>query len=306
MTYNVIIIGSGPAGLTAGIYTGRSKLKPLLIEGLNPGGQLMTTGKVENWPGDISINGFELMQRMREHTKQCDCELLSDKVTDVDVTQKPFTITTQSGKTFQTKSIIITTGATHGKLNIPGEKEYWGKGVSVCAVCDAPFYQDKEIVIVGGGNSAVAEARELARFAKRVTIVNTKNELTATDPIKYEILENKKISILNNTTITEIKGDNNSVTGITIKNLKENNITEIPANGVFVAIGLSPNSTLFTNKIEIDERGFIVKKQNSQTSVEGIFVAGDVSDSRYRQAITAAGEGCMAALDCENYLSTKK
>jgi thioredoxin reductase (NADPH) len=302
--YNVIIIGSGPAGLTAGIYTGRSKLKPLLIEGMNPGGQLMTTGKVENWPGNISINGFELMQNIREHTKKCDCELLSDKVTNVDITQKPFAITTQAGKKLQTKSIIIATGATHRKLNIPGEKEYWGNGVSVCAVCDAPFYQDKEVVIVGGGNSAVAEAYELARFAKKVTILNTKDELTATDPIKYKILKNKKISILSNTTITEIKGDKNSVTSVTIKKLNENNTTKISANGVFIAIGLSPNNTLFTNKVEINEHGFIVKKQNSQTSVEGVFVAGDVSDSRYQQAITAAAEGCMAALDCEKYLKS--
>ncbi len=304
MIYNVIIIGSGPAGLTAGIYTGRSKLKPLLIEGMNPGGQLMTTGKVENWPGNISINGFELMQNIREHTKKCDCELLSDKVTNVDITQKPFAITTQAGKKLQTKSIIIATGATHRKLNIPGEKEYWGNGVSVCAVCDAPFYQDKEVVIVGGGNSAVAEAYELARFAKKVTILNTKDELTATDPIKYKILKNKKISILSNTTITEIKGDKNSVTSVTIKKLNENNTTKISANGVFIAIGLSPNNTLFTNKVEINEHGFIVKKQNSQTSVEGVFVAGDVSDSRYQQAITAAAEGCMAALDCEKYLKS--
>ena len=304
MIYNVIIIGSGPAGLTAGIYTGRSKLKPLLIEGMNPGGQLMTTGKVENWPGNISINGFELMQNIREHTKKCDCELLSDKVTNVDITQKPFAITTQAGKKLQTKSIIIATGATHRKLNIPGEKEYWGNGVSVCAVCDAPFYQDKEVVIVGGGNSAVAEAYELARFAKKVTILNTKDELTATDPIKYKILKNKKISILSNTTITEIKGDKNSVTSVTIKKLNENNTTKISSNGVFIAIGLSPNNTLFTNKVEINEHGFIVKKQNSQTSVEGVFVAGDVSDSRYQQAITAAAEGCMAALDCEKYLKS--
>jgi len=303
MVYKLIIIGSGPAGLTAGIYAGRAKLKPLIIEGNQPGGQLTTTSKVENWPGNKEIDGPKLMMKMREHAVHSGCELLSDSVEKVDFSKKPFKLFLQSGRELQADSVIVSTGASHKKLGVEGEEQYWGKGVSVCSVCDAPFYKDKEVVVVGGGNSAMTEAYYLAEFAKKISIIHIGAKITATDPIKDSVLSNEKVNVIYNSMIVKIEGDGQKVTNVVIENQKDKSSYSLKTQGVFVAIGLKPNSDIFKEQLNIDEKGYIVISQGSLTSKEGVFAAGDVSDFKYRQAITAAGQGCKAALDCLEYLS---
>lgn len=302
MIHDVIIIGSGPAGLTSGIYLGRFKRKPLIIDGNQPGGQLMTTGAVENWPGKISIEGPRLMKQMREQTEKSGCTFLTDLVAQVDFSKKPFSVTTKHGKTLQTKSVIIATGASPKKLGCPGEKEYWGKGVNVCATCDAPLYKDKEVVVVGGGNSAIAESYALSKHVKKVTMLQVHDQLTAIDPLKDVVLSDPKVDVRYNVKVVEIKGDGRGVTAILLQDQNSKKIFEYPAEGVFIAIGHTPASEPFHGYLEIDERGYIVRKNGHQTSVPGVFVAGDVTDFKYRQAITAAGQGCAAALECEGFL----
>lgn len=298
--YDVIVIGSGPAGLTAGIYLARFKHNPLIIEGTQPGGQLTVTGAVENWPGNISIPGPELMQNMRKHAEKNHCSFLADSVVSVDFSKQPYTLTTESGKTLEAQAIVIATGASHKKLHVPGEEDYWGKGISVCATCDAPLHQDKDVVVVGGGNSGMYEAYELSKFAKSVTVIQHKDKITATDPIKDEVIGNPKITILLNTSVKEIKGDGKHVSGVLIET--DGQKVELATNGIFVAIGLKPNTDVFKGQLDINEWGFIARHDHVHTSKEGIFAAGDVADCRYKQAITASGEGCMAALECEQYL----
>jgi thioredoxin reductase (NADPH) len=303
MAEKVIIIGSGPAGLTAGIYTSRAGLKPVLIEGNQPGGQLTTTNKVENWPGNIEINGFELMMNMKKQAKHCGCIMIPGEVEKVDFNTHPYKIFTTNGKTFETESVIIATGASHKKLHIPGEKEYWGKGVSVCATCDAPFFQDKDIVVVGGGNSAVFEIYHVAKFAKKITCVHILDKLTATDPIKEEVLKNPHVEFIYNATLKEIKGDGQKVTGVIIQNKHTQDEKTLNADGVFIAIGLKPNTNIFKNHIDINDWGFIKTENHTKTNKKGIFAAGDVEDYTYKQAITASGFGCMAAIECQTFLS---
>lgn len=306
MIHKVIIIGSGPAGLTAGIYTGRSNLKPILISGMQPGGQLTTTTKVENWPGDIEVMGPKLMMDMKKQAESCGCQVVMDIVENVDFSTAPYKIVTRNKKEFLTESVIIATGASHKKLNIPGEKEYFAKGVSVCATCDAPFFKDKEVIVVGGGDSAIIEAEHLATHAKKVTIVQILDELTASDlPKKEKVLSNPKIELILGTALKEIKGDGQKVTSVIVENKKEKKEEEIKVDGVFVAIGLNPNSEIFKGQIEINEWGYVIRKENSSTSKEGVFVAGDVTDYKYKQAITAAGMGCQAAIDCQEFLGRK-
>lgn len=305
MIYKVIIIGSGPAGLTAGIYTGRAKLEPLLFEGMQPGGQLTTTTKVENWPGNIEVMGPKLMMDMRKQAIHCGCKMVMDTIAKVDFSKRPYKIFTQNEVVYEAETVIIATGASHKKLNIPGEKEYWAKGVSVCATCDAPFFQDKSVVIVGGGNSAIAEAAHIVNYASKVTLVHIFDQLTSTDPLKDKVLEDPKIEVIYHATVTKIAGDGQKVTKVIIEDQKTKKILELQASGVFVAIGMKPNSEIFAGQIELDKWGFVVRKQNTNTSVEGVFVAGDITDFRYRQAISASGMGCMAALDCQEFLSKK-
>ena len=317
MIHNVVIIGSGPAGLTAGIYTARSGLNPILFEGNLPGGQLTWTTKVENWPAEQSILGPNLMQNMREHAIASGCKLIQKTITKIDLSKSPYKITinnsseeTLSSETFnveeiQTKSIIIATGAIHRRLGIEGEDKYWGNGVSVCSVCDGPFYQDKELVVVGGGNSAMTECYHLAKFAKKITLIHISDKLSANDPIKDEIINNPKIEIFYNSEIKKINGDSNHVTDIDVKNKLTNKTSNLKVSGVFVSIGLIPNSSLVKDQLELDDRGYIIRKDGTQTSKTGVFTAGDVSDYKYRQAITAAGQGCMAAIDCYNFLNQK-
>lgn len=306
MIYHVAVIGSGPAGLTAGIYTSRAKFNTIIFEGDQPGGQLTSTTAIENWPGNISIQGTDLMMQMRNHAEHCGCKLEMTQVTKVDFEKHPFTLYLSNGKEVKAQSVIIATGASHKKLNCKGELEYWAKGVSVCATCDAPFFKDKNVVVVGGGDSAVTEAEHLTHFAKKVTIIHILDELTAKDPIKYKVMENPKVELIYNSAVKEFNGDGTKLTSVIIENKKTKELKEISVDGAFVAIGMSPNTSIFQNQIDLDKYGYITVNNHTLTSKDGIFVAGDVADYKYRQAITAAGSGCMAALDCQTYLNKLK
>lgn len=306
MKYQVAIIGSGPAGLTAGVYAARGNLSTIVIEGNQPGGQLTTTTSVENWPGEASILGIDLMEKMRNHALKYGCSLVQKAITKVDFSAQPYKLYTDSNDVIEAESVIIATGSSNKKLGCTGEDEYFSKGVATCATCDAPFYNGKEVIVVGGGNTAVTEAEHLLHFASKVTIVHILDQLTANDPIKDKVLENPKASFIYNSTIVEIKGDGQRVTEIVVENQNDKSRTTIKADGVFVAIGFNPNTQLFKDQLEVDQYGYLVLKGHTQTSKEGVFAAGDVADFLYRQAITSAGMGCMAALDAQRYLSQKK
>ena len=306
MHYKVAIIGSGPAGLTAGVYASRAKLSTIIIEGQQPGGQLMTTTNVENWPGNVSIPGPDLMINMRSHAESCGAELLMESVIRVDFSQRPFTLYTDGNKTITADTVIIGTGAKNKLLGCPGEQEYWAKGVSTCATCDGPFFNDRDIMIVGGGNTAVTEAEHLTHFAKSVTMVHILDQLTANDPIKDKVLASPKASVVYETTVVAIKGDGNRVTGVVLENQKSKERTERAIDGVFIAIGFNPNTSIFKGILAMDQFGYLTVTEHTKTSIPGVFAAGDVSDYRYRQAITSAGIGCMAALDCQAFLASGK
>lgn len=303
MTYDVVIIGSGPAGLTAALYAARGKLKTLVLEGNQPGGQLTTTTTVENWPGNIAIQGPDLMFNMRDHAAHYGADLITEAVTHVDFSKAPYSLATESGKQFTGHTVIIATGSSNKKLGCPGETEYFAKGVATCATCDAPFYKDKDVIVVGGGNTAVTEAEHLSHFAKRVTIIHILDALTATDPIKDKVFANPKINVIYGSTIKEIRGDGNTVTNVVIEHQKNKTTSTMTTNGVFVAIGFTPNTKLFNGQLELDQYGYLILQEHTKTSKPGIFAAGDVADYRYRQAITSAGAGCMAALDAQSFVS---
>ncbi len=303
MKYDVVVIGSGPAGLTAGIYAARAGLKVVVIEGPQPGGQLMTTTKVENWPGEVSIDGPELMIKMREQAAHCGAEFMSESVTSVDFSKRPFSITTESSKNLSARAVLVATGAKSKRLGCPGEDAYWAKGVSTCATCDGPFFRGKDIVIVGGGNTAMTEAEHMSHIASSVTIVHILDQLTSNDPIKDKVVASPNVSILYNSTVTEITGNEHHVTGVTITNQKNGQVIKKDVHGVFIAIGFNPNTGLFKGQLAMDQYGYLTVHDHTKTSVEGVFAAGDVSDYRYRQAVTSAGVGCMAALDIQSFLS---
>lgn len=298
----LVILGSGPAGLTAAIYAARSHLDPLVIEGKEPGGQLMGTTAVENWPGQISIMGPDLMQKMRDHAVHFKTRFISEEVTHANVGTRPFVLTTNKGKTIQAEALIIATGASAKRLGCPGEAEYWGKGVTTCAVCDGAFYADKEVVVVGGGDTAMESASFLTNYTKKITIIHILDELTACPSMQERVINNPSIKIIYNSTVTAIHGSEGRVNGVTIANRKSGEQKTLPADGVFVAIGLNPNTALFKNQLEMNPAGYIIVKNHTYTSVPGVFVAGDVADMRYRQAITSAGTGCAATLDAERFL----
>jgi len=302
MKYDIAIIGSGPGGLTAGIYSSRAGFKTIIIEGIQPGGQLMTTTAVENWPGDVSVMGPDLMERMRNHAKAYGCELLQDPVKEITLTDHPFKLITDSKKEIEAKTVIIATGANHKKLGCHGEKKYFNQGVSTCATCDGPFFKDKEVVIVGGGNTAVTEAEHLTRICKKITIVHILDKLTATDPIKNKVLDHPNVEFIYNSTVVEVKGDGNNVNAVVIENQNDKSKTNLPVQGVFIAIGFVPATELFKGQLDTDEYGYLKLHDKSKTSIDGVFAAGDVADYRYRQAITSAGMGCMAALDAQSFL----
>src|SRR5688500_12126303 len=301
---DVVIIGSGPAGLTAAVYAGRANLKPLVIEGIEAGGQLMLTTDVENYPGFIDgIMGPELMERMRKQAGRFGTEFLTDNVTPVDFSSSPFEIRT-GDQAFHSRSVIISTGAAARMLGVPGEKELLGHGVSTCATCDGFFFRDQELLIVGGGDSAMEEATFLTKFASKVTVVHRRDSLRASKIMQDRAMENPKIEFIWDSVLTEIFG-NGKVAGARLKNVRTGEESEIPAGGVFVAIGHTPNSALFEGQLELSGGYIVTKREGTETSVPGVFAAGDVVDFRYRQAITAAGMGCMAAIDAERYLESQ-
>ncbi len=304
MTYDIVVIGSGPAGLTAGIYGSRAGYKTLILEGNLPGGQLMTTTIVENWPGDLAVQGPDLMDRMRAHAKKYGAELVQDPVVATDFSQRPFTLTTESGKTITTHTVVIATGAEHKKLGCLGEKDYFNKGVSTCATCDGPFFRNRKVVIIGGGNTAVTEAEHLSHLASSVTLIHILDKLTANDPIVNKILNNPKVNFIYNTTVVEMKGDGDKLTEVVLENQQTKERSTLETDGAFVAIGFNPSTKIFAGQLKTDQYGYLVLEQNTKTSVPGVFAAGDVADYRYRQAVTAAGMGCMAALDAQAYLGT--
>jgi thioredoxin reductase (NADPH) len=306
MHHKIVIIGSGPAGLTAGIYAGRANLNPLIIEGSLPGGQLMTTSAVENWPGEVSIQGPDLMIKIRQQAEKCGAVLSGKVVTHIDVTKQPFVVTTDDGKTVTADALIVATGATAKKLNCPGEAEYWGKGVSTCATCDAPFYNGKDVIIVGGGNTAVTEAEHLSHIANKIYLVHMFDHPTATDPIKDKVLQQPNVQSIANATVVEVGGDGQHVSYAIVEDQKTKQRTKVAAYGVFLAIGTKPNTDIFRGQLAMDNYGYLVVRDHTKTSVDGVFAAGDVADCRYRQAITSSGVGCMAALDAQAYVAGKK
>ena len=301
--YDVIIIGSGPAGLTAAIYTTRANLKTLIIAGSKWGGQLMLTTLVENYPGfPEGIQGPDLMMAMRKQAEHHGAEIVDVDFSSADFTKKPFSVSA-GDKIYEGKSIIIATGADTKWIEVPGEKEKIGRGVSSCAPCDAPFFRGKNTIVVGGGDSAMEEALVLTKFANSVTLIHRRDEFKASKIMLDRARANPKIKFILNSEVVEVLGQE-KVTGVKIKNNKTLEVSEMPIDGVFVAIGLLPNTGSFKS-IELDEHGYIIVHNHTKTNVDGIFVAGDVHDSHYKQAVTAAGFGCMAALEVEKWLSNQ-
>ena len=299
---NVAIIGSGPAGLTAAIYTARANLKPLLIQGAHAGGQLTLTTEVENYPGfHHAIMGPDLIKEMRAQAKRFGTEFISGDVSSVDVIGQPLRLTIEGEHSIDTKTLIIATGASAIWLGIPGESTLMGHGVSSCATCDGFFFRGQELVVVGGGDTALEEANFLSRFASKVSVVHRRDKLRASKIMQDRAFKNEKISFIWNSVVESILGAD-VVTGVRLRNIVTGHVSELKCAGVFVAIGHSPNTRLFKGQIDMDERGYILTKHGTATNRPGVFAAGDVQDTHYRQAITAAGSGCMAAMDAERYL----
>ena len=307
MSEKLIIIGSGPAGHTAAIYAASAELKPLMFEGSTPGGQLMLTTEVENFPGfPGGLMGPEMMELFKKQSERFGTRILSENVTGVDVSVHPFVVTTESAS-YEADAVIVSTGATAMWLDVPGEKEYGGRGVSACATCDGFFFKNKKIIVVGGGDSAMEEATFLTKFAESVTVIVRKNVLKASKIMQERAKANAKISFVWNSEVKEIVGDGTRVTGVKLFNNQTNEPTDFATDGVFVAIGHKPNTELFAGKLDMDKAGYLVTQPGStRTNVEGVFAAGDVADHYYRQAITAAGTGCMAAIDAERWLSSRE
>jgi thioredoxin reductase (NADPH) len=302
---NVVIIGSGPAGLTAAVYAARANLSPLLIEGWQSGGQLTTTTEVENYPGFAKgIMGPELMKEMRAQAERFGTDFILGDVTQIDLTNRPMTIVIDHEQTVEARTVIVATGASAIQLGLENEARLTGYGVSTCATCDGYFFRGKELVVVGGGDSAMEEANFLTKFATRVFVVHRRDRLRASKIMQDRAMKNEKISFIWNSVVEDILGDKN-VTGVLLRNLITGITTILPCAGVFVAIGHRPNTTLFAGQLEMDAKGYLVTRDGTATSVPGVFAAGDVQDSTYRQAVTAAGTGCMAAIDAERFLESR-
>jgi thioredoxin reductase (NADPH) len=302
--YKAIVIGTGPAGLTAAIYLARANLQPLVIEGSQPGGQLTTTTEVENFPGfPDGILGPELMDNMRSQAARFGTEFRSGWVKEIDLQNRPFTLTLENGETLQTEAVIISTGASANLLKIPNEFENIGRGVSTCATCDGFFFRNKKILVVGGGDSAMEEAHFLTRFASSVTLVHRRNELKASQIMQDRARSNAKISWALNRTPVEVVSDGNKVTGLQVRNNDTGELEVLDTDGIFVAIGHRPNTAFLGGQLETDEHGYlVVNPGTAATSIPGVFACGDVKDPVYRQAITSAGSGAMAALDLEKFV----
>ncbi len=299
---NVVILGSGLAGLTAAIYTARANLSPLLVEGVQAGGQLSLTTEVENYPGfPKGIMGPQLIQDMRAQAARFGTEYLSGDVSAADLKRSPFTITIEGEQTIETKTLIIATGASAIMLGVPGEARLMGHGVSTCATCDGYFFRGKELVVVGGGDSAMEESTFLTKFATRVSVVHRRDTLRASKIMQDRAFKNEKITFSWNSAVEEVLGGS-VVTGVRLRNVASGETSELKTAGLFVAIGHTPNTGLFMGQIEMDAKGYILTKNGTHTNVPGVFAAGDVQDPKYRQAVTAAGSGCMAAIDAERFL----
>ena len=306
----VVIIGSGPAGYTAAIYAARAMLEPLLITGMQPGGQLTITTDVENYPGFAEpVQGPELMEAMRQQAENVGTEIVNDLITEVDFSKRPFVLKGDSGTEYTADAVIIATGAQAKWLGLPSEEKFKGFGVSACATCDGFFYRGKKVIVVGGGNTAVEEALFLTNFASEVILVHRRDALRAEKVLQKRLFENPKITIMWDTVLEEVLGTENpkSVTGAKLKNVKTGEITEIAVDGIFIAIGHAPATEVFKGQVAMNERGYIeVDCWSTKTSVPGVFAAGDVADEKYRQAVTAAGMGCMAALEAEHWLAEQE
>ena len=303
--YDVVIIGAGPAGYTAGIYCSRARHNTLLISGILPGGQLMNTTDVENYPGfSDGIMGPDLMTVMRKQTEKMGTKIIDDEVTSVDFKANPLKVKTASEE-FEARTVIVCTGANPRKIGLDGEQTFAGKGVSYCATCDGAFFKDQELIVVGGGDSAMEEATFLTKFASTVHIVHRREEFRASKIMQERALANEKIKVHFNCTVKDIQGDQ-KFQKVVLSNTKTNEDETLEAGGLFVAIGHEPNSKMFQNQLELDENGYVIIKNNTETSIPGVFCAGDVHDHRYRQAVTAAGFGCMAAIDVDKYLAESK
>ena len=310
MHSKVLIVGSGPAGYTAAIYAARAMLNPTLIQGIQPGGQLSITTDVENYPGygDV-IQGPWLMEQMEAQAKNVGTKIINDIIKSVDLESKPFTAISESGKSYTADTLIISTGAQARWLGLESEKKFQGYGVSACATCDGFFFKEKEVVVVGGGNTAVEEALFLTNFASKVHLIHRRNQLRADKILQERLLKNEKINCIWDHELVEILGEDNppNVTGVKIKNVKNNEIQDIKVDGVFIAIGHDPATQIFKGQVKMDNQGYIITKPDSTaTNIEGVYAAGDVKDKTYRQAVTAAGMGCMAALEAEKYISSSE
>ncbi|MDZ7373909.1 MAG: thioredoxin-disulfide reductase [candidate division KSB1 bacterium] len=299
---DVIILGSGPAGLTAAIYAARARLNPLVLTGSEPGGQVTLTSDIENFPGfPDGISGMEMYDLFRRQAEKFGARLEMETVEAVDLRVRPFVVNT-GNNTYQAKTLIIATGSAPRKLNVPGEKELTGRGVSYCATCDGFFFQDQPVAVIGGGDSALDEGLFLTRFASQVTIIHRRDQLRASKILQERAFRNPKVTFLWNTVVEEVLGED-SVRGLKVRNVKDGQVSELEVRGVFVFIGHVPNTSLFTGQLELDANGYIVTDRYTRTSVPGVFACGDVQDPRYRQAITAAGTGAMAAIEAERYLA---
>lgn len=300
--FDAVIIGAGPAGYTSGIYCSRAGYDTLILSGILPGGQLVNTTEVENYPGfEQGIMGPDLMIEMRKQSQRMGTTIIDDEVVDVDFRHKPFKVLTASEE-YEGRAIIIATGANPRKIGLEGEQTFAGKGVSYCATCDGPFFRNQELVVVGGGDSAIEEATFLTKFATTVHLVHRREELRASKVMQERAFNNDKIKFHWDSIVVDIKGDQKMQQAV-IKNLKTNEETTLDVGGLFVAVGHEPNTKLFKDQIDLDNEGYIILKNKTHTNVEGVFAAGDVHDRNYRQAVTAAGYGCMAAIDLDKYLT---
>ena len=302
---NVLILGSGPAGLTAAIYTARANLNPVLVYGREKGGQLMITSDVENYPGfPQGIKGPEMMDLLTEQANRFETRFLQGDVVEADLSSRPFSLILEDGKMLKTNSLIIATGASARWLGLDSEKKYNGRGVSACATCDGFFFRNQNVAVVGGGDTAMEESLYLANLCEKVTVIHRRDELRASKIMQERALKNPKIAFLWNSAVEDVFGDEQSMNGLLIKNLKNGELTEYPFDGMFVAIGHTPNTQLFEGQLDMDENGYLkVRSGSTFTSNEGVFACGDVQDHIYRQAVTAAGTGCMAAIDAERWLA---
>ena len=302
----LLIIGSGPAGYTAGVYGSRAMLNPILVQGIQPGGQLTLTTEVENWPGHTEVQGPDLMVQMEEHARAAGTEIIADHIASLDLSKRPFTAVGDTGTTYTADAVVLATGAQAKWLGLPTEEKFKGFGVSACATCDGFFYRDQEVVVVGGGNTAVEEALFLTNFASKVTLIHRRDELRSEKILEDRLLKNPKIEPLWFNELEEVYGSDMplGVEGVKVKNVKTGEITDVPCKGVFIAIGHAPASELVNDTLETHMGGYVVTKPDStETSVPGVFAAGDLTDYKYRQAVTSAGMGCMAALEAERFLS---